>query len=141
MIRQSISIPPGAVTTVGPPHIFTEQDAATSPFDPAPEGGAAKGVEVQLVQNPGDIAAYLILQGSNFLAKTGLGASPDALNLVFKMGDIEVKVGSEEFSFVGDREFGRIVVRVRSEEHTSELQSLMRTSYAVFCLKKKKYDH
>src|SRR3546814_2149438 len=26
---------------------------------------------------------------------------------------------------------------VRSEEHTSELQSLMRTSYAVFCLKKK----
>src|SRR3546814_3984181 len=30
-----------------------------------------------------------------------------------------------------------IVLRVRSEEHTSELQSLMRISYAVFCLKKK----
>src|SRR3546814_7146937 len=30
------------------------------------------------------------------------------------------------------------VRRVRSEEHTSELQSLMRISYAVFCLKKKK---
>src|SRR3546814_4203362 len=30
------------------------------------------------------------------------------------------------------------VVRDRSEEHTSELQSLMRISYAVFCLKKKK---
>src|SRR3546814_8780226 len=29
----------------------------------------------------------------------------------------------------------------RSEEHTSELQSLMRISYAVFCLKKKKQDH
>src|SRR3546814_5503459 len=29
----------------------------------------------------------------------------------------------------------------RSEEHTSELQSLMRISYAVFCLKKKKYTH
>src|SRR3546814_10159381 len=29
---------------------------------------------------------------------------------------------------------------VRSEEHTSELQSLMRISYAVFCLKKKKTD-
>src|SRR3546814_15533193 len=28
-------------------------------------------------------------------------------------------------------------VQVRSEEHTSELQSLMRISYAVFCLKKK----
>src|SRR3546814_6398007 len=29
----------------------------------------------------------------------------------------------------------------RSEEHTSELQSLMRTSYAVFCLKKTKHKH
>src|SRR3546814_6759926 len=31
--------------------------------------------------------------------------------------------------------------RVRSEEHTSELQSLMRISYAVFCLKKKKKNN
>src|SRR3546814_6446084 len=30
---------------------------------------------------------------------------------------------------------------VRSEEHTSELQSLMRISYAVFCLKKKKTSY
>src|SRR3546814_5143822 len=30
----------------------------------------------------------------------------------------------------------RLIVAVRSEEHTSELQSLMRISYAVFCLKK-----
>src|SRR3546814_2094424 len=30
---------------------------------------------------------------------------------------------------------------LRSEEHTSELQSLMRNSYAVFCLKKKKHIH
>src|SRR3546814_4435145 len=31
-----------------------------------------------------------------------------------------------------------VIVAARSEEHTSELQSLMRISYAVFCLKKKK---
>src|SRR3546814_2320680 len=31
--------------------------------------------------------------------------------------------------------------RLRSEEHTSELQSLMRISYAVFCLKKKIKQH
>src|SRR3546814_9636962 len=31
--------------------------------------------------------------------------------------------------------------RARSEEHTSELQSLMRISYAVFCLKKKRISH
>src|SRR3546814_1497552 len=34
-------------------------------------------------------------------------------------------------------ETGSNAARVRSEEHTSELQSLMRISYAVFCLKKK----
>src|SRR3546814_3900766 len=33
-----------------------------------------------------------------------------------------------------------LMVQGRSEEHTSELQSLMRISYAVFCLKKKKQD-
>src|SRR3546814_4444182 len=32
----------------------------------------------------------------------------------------------------------RVLIGERSEEHTSELQSLMRTSYAVFCLKKKR---
>src|SRR3546814_19897159 len=39
-----------------------------------------------------------------------------------------------------DRPIDRLpVTAVRSEEHTSELQSLMRISYAVFCLKKKKH--
>src|SRR3546814_5810726 len=33
------------------------------------------------------------------------------------------------------------VCHCRSEEHTSELQSLMRISYAVFCLKKKNHTH
>src|SRR3546814_974847 len=36
--------------------------------------------------------------------------------------------------------FHRLRSDDRSEEHTSELQSLMRISYAVFCLKKKKKD-
>src|SRR3546814_8163438 len=36
------------------------------------------------------------------------------------------------------RHRGRQPLDLRSEEHTSELQSLMRISYAVFCLKKKK---
>src|SRR3546814_9061444 len=34
-----------------------------------------------------------------------------------------------------------LIVSARSEEHTSELQSLMRISYAVFCLKKKYIRH
>src|SRR3546814_2258316 len=36
---------------------------------------------------------------------------------------------------------GSVSSERRSEEHTSELQSLMRISYAVFCLKKKKKKH
>src|SRR3546814_4759466 len=40
-----------------------------------------------------------------------------------------------------DRTAGKEAEHRRSEEHTSELQSLMRISYAVFCLKKKKKPH
>src|SRR3546814_8430062 len=44
-----------------------------------------------------------------------------------------------EAEFVDVLGVSRTVIReARSEEHTSELQSLMRISYAVFCLKKKK---
>src|SRR3546814_5557903 len=44
-----------------------------------------------------------------------------------RFGDLEVR-----------RRFHEELLKLRSEEHTSELQSLMRISYAVFCLKKKK---
>src|SRR3546814_2934570 len=41
----------------------------------------------------------------------------------------------------GSRDADAPVLVMRSEEHTSELQSLMRISYAVFCLKKKKTNN
>src|SRR3546814_10907956 len=41
----------------------------------------------------------------------------------------------------GDRDDGMILRAERSEAHTSELQSLMRTSYPVFCLKIKKANN
>src|SRR3546814_5420805 len=57
-------------------------------------------------------------------------------------GEIHVDRLFAEHGFArGDRTDAVIAVRVgraRSEEHTSELQSLMRISYAVFCLKKQK---
>src|SRR3546814_1876582 len=43
-----------------------------------------------------------------------------------------------EMPFADMRGLVAILLEQRSEEHTSELQSLMRISYAVFCLKKKK---
>src|SRR3546814_3584394 len=39
-----------------------------------------------------------------------------------------------------DSQYGLEAKPLRSEEHTSELQSLMRISYAVFCLNKKKHE-
>src|SRR3546814_6854138 len=45
---------------------------------------------------------------------------------------------AEDDGAVGNRDAAFACVMQRSEEHTSELQSLMRISYAVFCLKKKK---
>src|SRR3546814_4346846 len=60
----------------------------------------------------------------------------------FQLGEA---VSSKSFARLVSATFDRLVTvdphlhrYPRSEEHTSELQSLMRTSYAVFCLKKKK---
>src|SRR3546814_14319798 len=56
-------------------------------------------------------------------------------------GAVEWHVGVDRDArmFVDEHRFGKgRKVEHRSEEHTSELQSLMRISYAVFCLKKKK---
>src|SRR3546814_4868399 len=63
--------------------------------------------------------------------RAGLGR---AARLRAELAD-RVEVGGAQV--VGDGHFAAGVDR-RSEEHTSELQSLMRISYAVFCLKNKK---
>src|SRR3546814_10111612 len=57
-----------------------------------------------------------------------------------------VTIGRSCIDLYGEQVGGRLedmasfAKYIRSEEHTSELQSLMRISYAVFCLKKKKYN-
>src|SRR3546814_1476851 len=70
-------------------------------------------------------------------ARAGGGAGPTALRIPKRRGDgccIRGRVWRDETA-TDEHE------RTRSEEHTSELQSLMRISYAVFCLKKKKDTH
>src|SRR3546814_1498818 len=54
-----------------------------------------------------------------------------------RYGDESYDGGRQHIGLGGDASMDRIDLR-RSEEHTSELQSLMRRSYAVFCLKTKK---
>src|SRR3546814_4314380 len=65
------------------------------------------------------------------------------LPFVERQSDKFVLVEEETAEDNHGQTFGRMVafhgqMGMRSEEHTSELQSLMRISYAVFCLKKKK---
>src|SRR3546814_3387645 len=54
------------------------------------------------------------------------------------VGAVVVMAAAQQKAGGGQNEEGLGGARNRSEEHTSELQSLMRISYAVFCLKKKK---
>src|SRR3546814_3494502 len=61
----------------------------------------------------------------DYLIAHGQMQEADAGRMIALMGDAELDEGN-------------IYECLRSEEHTSELQSLMRISYAVFCLKKKK---
>src|SRR3546814_4526453 len=51
---------------------------------------------------------------------------------------VEIQAITKKFGSVLAVDELSLGIRDRSEEHTSELQSLMRISYAVFCLKKKK---
>src|SRR3546814_1380983 len=57
-------------------------------------------------------------------ARNGCGANGDGRTFANKIACLVYQI---------------VDILVRSEEHTSELQSLMRISYAVFCLKKKKH--
>src|SRR3546814_7972284 len=58
---------------------------------------------------------------------------------ILKRLEVRAAIGIEDDRLAVDQRAVHLELRgrLRSEEHTSELQSLMRTSYAVFCLKKK----
>src|SRR3546814_2545673 len=88
---------------------------------------ASRDVKVLVVGNPANTNAYIAMKSApdlpakNFTAMLRLDHNRALSQLAAKAG---VAVGDIE-------------KLVRSEEHTSELQSLMRISYAVFCLNKK----
>src|SRR3546814_8437793 len=111
--RQPVGLPAGA------------RLALFARFDPfyrtAPDDDGAQAVT----------SLPLKLMGVRINEATGLGsaiiATPDDVQTSYAVGD-EITGGAKLKAVAIDH--------VRSEEHTSELQSLMRISYAVFCLKK-----
>src|SRR3546814_7689669 len=114
----------------------------------------------QLVMT-GDDLRHVTLETQADMARL-LDLDPSISHLTLEIGDDRVHVArdwpSDQYE-EADRLIDRIVASgvcaivvhaghgkpprrvTRSEEHTSELQSLMRISYAVFCLKKKKQLH
>src|SRR3546814_7609862 len=67
--------------------------------------------------------------------RTALAFGADRAIHIKEEGEVQPLTAAKAFAAVLKKEDAKLFIR--SEEHTSELQSLMRTSYAVFCLKKK----
>src|SRR3546814_15003974 len=65
----------------------------------------------------------------------------DAAALGLMSGNAVILRGGSEAVRSNRAIHAALAAGLRSEEHTSELQSLMRISYAVFCLKKKKHKN
>src|SRR3546814_9512600 len=82
----------------------------------------------------------LIASGAPASMELGIAAIALALVIGVSFGTLAAlrQNSGTDFSVMS---ISMIGIAVRSEEHTSELQSLMRISYAVFCLKKKKKNN
>src|SRR3546814_9683309 len=118
-------------------------------------------VLLEALSRLGDIDYRCVMVGSDqgrtayrreleaLIARHGLGGRASIMDecsdmaAAYMLSDVVVSASTDPEGFgrtVGEAQaMGRPVVASdhgRSEEHTSELQSLMRTSYAVFCLKK-----
>src|SRR3546814_9875864 len=93
----------------------------------APGGGGGRGVEIRRIghDDVGRLAAAL----QRHPLHVGLA------------GVLEEQLADLAGAGEGDGVDVHVAAERRSEEHTSELQSLIRISYAVFCLKKKKHTN
>src|SRR3546814_1239235 len=129
-------------------------DVCSSDLEPFLARDDERGLGAQLFERLGIDGRVIGARDADQLARDmrGIGERPHqvedraAADLAADGGDPlhrRVVVGGEQ---EGDAEIGECRLRqgaraLRSEEHTSELQSLMRTSYAVFCLNTKKAQY
>src|SRR3546814_8302948 len=102
-------------------------DQAASDSSPAASDALVNAYEIFGASFEDVGSVYGVLDAINISARSAIEA---------RQGQARVRV--DTMHSTKDLEFDIVIVSARSEEHTSELQSLMRTSYAVFCLKKKK---
>src|SRR3546814_6363337 len=104
--------------------------AAVASDKPTGEEKLAKMLDGRVAGEPRDCITLSSVTSSQVVDKTAI---------VYRIGSTlwvnRPENGAESFD---DNDNILVTKLIRSEEHTSELQSLMRISYAVFCLKKKK---
>src|SRR3546814_1403795 len=99
---------------------------------------AAANIAWALKAKTADTGLVLTLPEANSFGLAMLDPQPlSAALAALESGDADTLVVLENDL---ERRAPKAALEARSEEHTSELQSLMRISYAVFCLKKK-YKH
>src|SRR3546814_5845707 len=79
-----------------------------------------------------------LLEGDHFRVKVFIGAALAKLPFDLVAG-MQALGSRAEYIRISGNGPNALDFHIRSEEQTSELQSLMRISYAVLCLKKKKY--
>src|SRR3546814_4772641 len=122
----AVSTVEGRAYPFGMKNVDTDMIIAAKWLKTISRSGLGKGAFEALRQDPENVfdnpayaGAPIIIAGDNF----GCGSSRE--HAAWALADMGVKAV--------------IAPSFRSEEHTSELQSLMRISYAVFCLKKKKH--
>src|SRR3546814_6586274 len=107
---------------------------SSSPSPSGPSSSRGGGTFWMSVTSPS--ASAMIRFSSRGVTRTGSrkNASTQTVNMI--KGHVSQGTKSHASTAIA----AAIAANLRSEEHTSELQSLMRISYAVFCLKKKNKD-
>src|SRR3546814_9579558 len=116
--------------------------AITSAGSPAFACGSAKGAVWAEAADAAASAASAPPQYSPFIISLSPNRRPHPLRPLFSLESLQllaIDLDAEAWPF-GQPERMIVIVGRRSEEHTSELQSLMSISYAVFCWKKKNYS-
>src|SRR3546814_5011912 len=117
---------------------MTRMVAEPKPQEPEPEGDFwvdEKSQQVHLSE-AGQIKAEQILIEKGILPEGQSLYDPRNISLIHHL---TVALRAHNLFFLDQQYVVQDGEVARSEEHTSELQSLMRISYAVFCLKKKKH--
>src|SRR3546814_6543559 len=111
--------------------------------DPAPAQAAGVGVEARQPRDPGRAGPVRPAAAGHRGGAFALPALRAPAELVREHSGVQLAGAARQVPLVPRADFAAVPAggtaddAARSEEHTSELQSLMRISYSVFCLKKK----